>query len=38
MDVDVVAVDARMSRWCEDGMGQYFIGQGPGQHGRKLAV
>ena len=30
MDVDVVAVDARTSRWCEDGMGHYFICQGPG--------
>lgn len=40
MDVDVVAVDAKMSRWCEDGMGHYFIcpGQGPDQHGRKPAV
>jgi hypothetical protein len=40
MDVDVVAVDAKMSRRCEDGMGHYFIcpGQGPDQHGRKPAV
>lgn len=30
MDFDVVAVDARMSRWWEDGMGHQFVCQGPG--------